>query len=236
MLYNSLVSADLPSSLIEKLQFFKANSYFKEINEAISPKSLNTKTSLMAKELKRRARFLLQSVNFFFYEAISDEWSFLLIGDASVPMIIVNETSINSKFDFYNIRFSSKKVMRLKYEFFALVLVSMRLSILADCFEEPKFKYANQIWEFANKISDALLTDASMCSIFDLYWESADELEMLSLRFGKKYFYSVLLALDDKKITEEKAAYLLDVDVENIKNIFEKYIDSASISLYTNEG
>ena len=75
-----------------------------------------------------------------------------------------------------------------------------------------------------------------MCSIFDLYWESADELEMLSLRFGKKYFYSVLLALDDKKITEEKAAYLLDVDVENIKNIFEKYIDSASISLYTNEG
>ena len=66
----------------------------------------------------------------------------------------------------------------------------MRLSILADCFEEPKFKYANQIWEFANKISDALLTDASMCSIFDLYWESADELEMLSLRFGKKYFYN----------------------------------------------
>ena len=233
MFYNSFVSCDVSNAVIEKIEFFKKHSYFKEFSETMPIKSLNSRASAVALEIKRKARFLLQRTNFFFIDDINDEWSILTLGNMVTPAIIINESNINLKFEFYKSKFKDKKEMRLKYEFFALVILSMRLSILSDCFEMPKFSYACKIWEFADKISNALLDDISMSQMFDLFWESADDDEMLTLKFGKKYFNSVLLALDDNKIGKSMAANLLDIDVNTLERIFTKYIESASILLFT---
>lgn len=233
MFYNSFVSCDVSNGLIEKIEFFKKHSYFKEFSETMPIKSLKSRASAVALEIKRKARFLLQRTNFFFIEDINDEWSILTLGNMVTPAIVINESNIKSKFEFCKSKFKDKREMRLKYEFFALVILSMRLSILSDCFERPQFPYAYKIWEFADKISDALLDDISMKQMFDLFWESKDADEILTLKFGKKYFNSVLLALDDNKIGKSVAANLLDLDTKTLDNVFEKYIESASILLFT---
>ena len=210
----------------EKIKFYNTYNFFKnkfDFSSDIASSQLKAFSNI-----KNNKKEIINATNFMFINSV-ENFSIISNYDSHSPFIIVNESDIKNNFTRKSLEFENISNFRIYYIIFAIVILQFGLSLRVNIFENSKTQTLLDLDADIKQLAHSLYH--SHKNHFNIFYQSKDENINKVFSMGKKYIFSLLLALDNKNISYKNFKDLIELDDKICSFFIENYTNLAKLSL-----